>query len=83
MDAIGSRHEKGCLRFDVLQNISDPNKYTFVEVYADAGPAIEFHRNQPHYKAWADFKSQHGIVSQSVSKYAGIMYTPVTPRSKL
>ena len=62
----------------------DSIKYTFIEVYADSGPAIEFHRAQPHYKAWAEFKAKHGVVSQSVAKCAGIMYTPDVPlRSKL
>jgi autoinducer 2-degrading protein len=82
-DAIGSRREPGCLRFDVLQDEADPNKYTFIEVYSNAGPAVEFHRAQPHYKAWAEFKKKHGVVSQTVAKCAGIMYTPETPRSKL
>ena len=32
---------------------------------------------------WGQFKKKHGVVSQTVAKCAGIMYTPETPRSKL
>ena len=55
IDAIGSRTEPGCLRFDVLQDKSDPNKFVFYEVYKDAD-AINVHKSMPHFKAWTDFK---------------------------
>lgn len=31
-DAIGSRAEAGCLRFDVMRDQTDPNKFFFYEV---------------------------------------------------
>ena len=45
------RDEPGCLRFDVLQDSSDPNKFFFYEVYRDES-AIEAHRATPHYARW-------------------------------
>lgn len=66
MDAEGSRAEPGCLRFDMLQDPDASNKFTLYEVYKDED-AIEFHRNTPHYKAWAEFKEIEGAVL-SVSK---------------
>src|SRR5262249_21546956 len=49
-DARGSREdEPGCLRFDVLQDASDPNHYYFYEVYRDEA-ALEAHRAAPHYQ---------------------------------
>jgi len=51
-DALGSeRDEPGCLRFDVLQDVSDENVYYFYEVYQDEAAAAA-HRETPHYAAW-------------------------------
>ena len=51
-DSRGSREdEPGCLRFDVLQDTSDPNHYFFYEVYRDEA-AIQAHRAAPHYQGW-------------------------------
>jgi hypothetical protein len=43
IDAVGSRNEPGCLRFDVLQDKSQSNKFTFYETYISAD-AIVFHK---------------------------------------
>ena len=52
-DARGSREdEPGCLRFDVLQDGEDSDRYYFYEVYRDEG-ALEAHRAAPHYQVWA------------------------------
>jgi hypothetical protein len=59
-DAVGSRQEAGCLRFDVLRCPKQVNKFFFYEIYVDAA-AIEVHKAQPHFKAWTDFKVQHGL----------------------
>ena len=39
----------------------------FHSVYAGAD-AVAVHREQPHYKLWADFKASGGVVSQAVEK---------------
>jgi autoinducer 2-degrading protein len=39
----GSRAEPGCLRFDVLQDKTQSNKFTFYEVYTSS-EAIDFHK---------------------------------------
>ena len=36
VDAIGSREEPGCLRFDVLQDMANPCRFFFYEAYVDA-----------------------------------------------
>ena len=52
-DSRGSREdEPGCLRFDVLQAVDDPNHYYFYEVYRDEA-ALTAHRAAPHYQVWA------------------------------
>ena len=30
--------------------------------------AIDFHKTQPHYQAWADFKKAGGVLSQTSTK---------------
>lgn len=72
-DAIESRKEEGCLRFDVLRDLSDPNKFVFYEVYRDQA-AIDFHKATPHFKGWSDFNESGGVVSFSVVRASGLFY---------
>ena len=52
VDALGSeRDEPGCLCFNVLHDLQDPNVYYFFEVYRDEA-ALEAHRAAPHYAVW-------------------------------
>ena len=64
-DAQGSRGEPDCLRFDLLVDNEDPNKFYFYEVYKSK-EALAFHKEQPHYKKWADFKAKGGTVLSQV-----------------
>ena len=51
-DSICSvRDEPGCLRFDVLQDNNDPNRFFFYEVYRDEN-AVKAHQATPHYARW-------------------------------
>lgn len=51
-DAMHSeRDEPGCLRFDVLQDTEDPNKFFYYEVYRDEA-ALQAHRETPHFKRY-------------------------------
>ena len=53
-DARGSvNNEPGCLRFDVLQDDTDPNRICLYEVYRDMA-AVEAHRQAPHYLRWRE-----------------------------
>lgn len=65
-NAVNSRLEEGCVRFDVLKVKDSDTKYMFYEVYADK-EAVAFHKTQDHYKSWGAFKESGGTVS-SVSK---------------
>eukprot|EP00808_Paulinella_micropora_P010906 g29641.t1 len=68
VDTEGSRAEPGCLGFDVLRDLEKPNTFHFYEVYKDQA-ALAFHKKQPHYLTWADWKQKSGgVVSQSVIK---------------
>jgi (4S)-4-hydroxy-5-phosphonooxypentane-2,3-dione isomerase len=45
--------EPGNLRFDLLQDASDPHKFTLYEAYVSE-EAAKAHKNTPHYMIWRD-----------------------------
>jgi (4S)-4-hydroxy-5-phosphonooxypentane-2,3-dione isomerase len=47
------KDEPGCLRFDVIQDKDDRNRFYFYEVYRDEA-ALEAHRQTPHFKLYAE-----------------------------
>ncbi|MFZ6028002.1 MAG: putative quinol monooxygenase [Chloroflexota bacterium] len=52
-NAQNSVQEAGVARFDVLQQSSDPARFTLVEVYRDA-EAPARHKQTAHYARWRD-----------------------------
>ena len=52
-NAEASRREEGCVRFDVIQQIDDPTRFTFIEMFkSEADGAI--HRESSHFKKWLE-----------------------------
>ena len=47
------KDEPGCLRFDVIQDRDDGNRFYFYEVYKDDA-ALAAHRQTPHFKFYAE-----------------------------
>jgi autoinducer 2-degrading protein len=75
-DATSSvRDEPGCLRFEVLQDISDPDTYHFFEVYQDEA-AVLAHRDTPHFARWN--RASQEVLQQPAQRLAT---TPVFPLS--
>lgn len=48
-----SRKEPGNVRFDVLHDNKDPNRFVLYEVYVDADAAAA-HKETEHYKKWKE-----------------------------
>ena len=46
----------------------------FYEVYDD-DEAIKFHKTTDHYKAWADFKAEGGVLNQAVAMTSAVDFT--------
>ena len=46
----GSRKEPGCVSYELLQNLSDPTDFTFVEQWADTA-ALDVHMTAPALSA--------------------------------
>ena len=52
-NAEASRGEAGCVRFDVIHQVEDPTRFTFIEVFkSEADGAI--HRESSHFKKWLE-----------------------------
>ena len=54
-----------------MRDQSDPNKFYFYELYKDAD-AVAFHKEQPHFALWTDFKNSGGVVSSVSKKASGV-----------
>ena len=50
---INSRKEPGNVRFDVLGDNRDPNKFILFEVFVDTDAAAA-HKETEHYKKWRE-----------------------------
>ena len=71
----GGQPQRDCLRFDLLKDEKDPNKFYFYEVYKNSNEAIDYHKSMEWYKAWTAFKDSGGVEEQYASKAIAINYT--------
>jgi (4S)-4-hydroxy-5-phosphonooxypentane-2,3-dione isomerase len=71
-DSICSvRDEPGCVRFDVLQDQNDPDRYYFYEVYEDQA-AFEAHTRTPHLARWraaADVLAEPTVATRTTTVF--------------
>jgi autoinducer 2-degrading protein len=75
-DAVESRKEPGCIRFDVLQDQAQDNKFVFYEIYKSAED-VAFHKKTPHFAKWAAFKTIPGaVLSYSAQPTWGLFMQP-------
>jgi autoinducer 2-degrading protein len=65
LDQEGTLAEPGCVRFDVVRSVDDPNEFLIWEVYLDE-EAAAFHKTTPHY---AEFKEKMPALA-SKDRYA-------------
>ena len=52
-NAQASIREPGIARFDVIQQLDDPNHFVLFEVYRNEA-ATKAHKETPHYAVWRD-----------------------------
>lgn len=50
-NARASRAERGCLRFEVIEDLDEPNRFVLCERYTGE-PAFEEHRTKLHFLEW-------------------------------
>jgi autoinducer 2-degrading protein len=72
-NARNTIREPGNLRFDVLQQADDPDRFLLYEVYGDEA-AVKAHKETPHYARWAA-----AVNPWMAEPRKGIRYEPLFP----
>jgi (4S)-4-hydroxy-5-phosphonooxypentane-2,3-dione isomerase len=70
-NAKNSIQEPGIVRFDVIQQTDDPNRFTLVEVYRNEA-ATKAHKETPHYAKWRDLVAPMMNAPRSSVKYSNV-----------
>ncbi|MHA1130694.1 MAG: putative quinol monooxygenase [Candidatus Helarchaeota archaeon] len=74
-NARNTRKEPTNIRFDVLQSVDDPNRFTLYEVYKEGG--VTAHKATEHYKKW------RATVEEMMAKpRKGIQHSNIFPTSE-
>ena len=71
-NAEASRREEGCVRFDVLQQVDDPTRFTFIEIFKSEADGV-IHRESNHFKKWLE-----SAVPLMVEPRARVIYQDVS-----
>ncbi len=67
----GTVQEPGNLRFDVNQQVDDPNRFLLYEVYRDES-GMAAHKETPHYALWRDTVAPFMAEPRRGVRHAGI-----------
>jgi autoinducer 2-degrading protein len=71
INARESRREPGVVRFDLLQQAGEPDRFLLVEIYRDAAAAAA-HKETAHYAAWRDAVADLMAEARTSVKYANL-----------
>jgi (4S)-4-hydroxy-5-phosphonooxypentane-2,3-dione isomerase len=72
-NAANTIRESGNLRFDVLQQADDPDRFLLYEVYRDEDGA-KAHKATPHYARWAE-----AVAPMMAEPRRSVKYSPLFP----
>ncbi len=73
--ASSSDAEPECIRFEVVQDNDDPDRFTLYEVY-ERPESLDAHRETPHFKKY--FAAAGDLMAEPPSRRAGTMlYSPL------
>ena len=70
-NARNSVQEPGIARFDVVQQLDDPNRFVLVEAYRTPDDPAE-HRKTAHYQKWRDTVADMMAEPRSSVKHANV-----------
>ncbi len=70
-NAQNSIQEPGIARFDVIQQLDNPEHFVLVEVYRTMGDSVK-HKETAHYQKWRDAVADMMAEPRSSIKYANI-----------
>ena len=71
-----SNSEPGCVRYEVLEDTSDPQTICLYEVFADEA-AFSEHLTSPHYAEWMQMSREWRHGEQRVRHVLNFIYTPL------
>ncbi len=74
-NARNTIREPGNLRFDVLRQADDPNRFMLYEVYRDEAGA-KAHKDTAHYKHWAE-----SVKDWMAEQRYSVKYDPLFPEN--
>src|SRR5262245_37247417 len=63
--------EPGCLQFDVTQDLADPHRFGFYEIYVDED-AVAAHRATPHFADWRRAADRCVVPGSQVNTLAAV-----------
>ncbi len=72
-NARNSRLEAGIARFDFLQQVDDPTRFTLIEVFRDEDAPAK-HRETAHYLKWRD-----AVADMMAEPRVGIKHVNISP----
>jgi autoinducer 2-degrading protein len=75
-NARNTIQEPGNLRFDVLQQADDPDRFLLYEVYRDEAGA-KAHKAKAHYARWAE-----AVKDWMAEQRYSVKYTPLFPEKQ-
>jgi len=70
-NARNSRQEPGVARFDFLEDVDQPGRFTLVEVYRTPQAAAA-HKETDHYKRWAETVTGMMVAPRTRAVYRNI-----------
>lgn len=69
-----SKLEKGCLRYDILEDQDKPTNFTLYQVFKN-GDAIAEHVETKHHSAMKNFEENGGFEEKEEQTFKGIYFT--------
>ena len=70
-NACNSIEEDGIVRFDVMQQQDDPDRFVLVEVYRTPESAAR-HKETAHYRKWRDSVAEMMAEPRTAVKYSNV-----------
>jgi autoinducer 2-degrading protein len=68
------RDEPGCLRFDVMQDATQPDRFYFYEIYTDPA-AFNAHKASSHFAVWRQAAAECVVAGSQVNTFSDMFVT--------
>jgi autoinducer 2-degrading protein len=72
---LGTRQEPGNMRFDVIQDTTDINKFSLYEVYHDEAGFLA-HQKTEHYATWKEKSGPLMAIPRTAERFTSVFPEP-------